>query len=184
MRAYKTAALLTIVFLFPVTPSTGQSLGDVARQQRQKQQAKDKDAHPAAKVITNEDLPAHSDSDSTAATKDKEKHGDASSSTGVGEYPTPGTPSDPNAAAQWKATIQAQKNVIDSLQAEIEKVNDSIRFVQANRYSNGVEYNEYQVKKQQEVERLKKQMEGEKKKLEDLQESARKAGFGSAVYEP
>jgi hypothetical protein len=179
MRRYETAFLVAVVLA--AIPSLGQSLGDVARQQKQKQQAKD--AHPAAKVITNEDLPSHSESDSSPANKDKEKS-DSSPNKADEHLPSPGSPSNPAAAEQWKAAIQAQKNAIQSLQSEIDKLNDSSHFVEANRYSNGVEYNQYQLRKKQEAERLQKQLEAEKKKLEDMQESARKAGFGSAVYDP
>ncbi|MBZ5719112.1 MAG: hypothetical protein LAO03_01920 [Acidobacteriia bacterium] len=184
MRAQKTAILLAITIGLIVLPGFGQSLGEVARQQRQKQQAKD--AHPAHKIITNEDLPAHPESEPSAASLQDEKRADAS--IGRGEKhanpPAPGSPSDPGAAEQWKATIQAQKNAVASMQGEIEKLRDSIHFVEANRYYNGVEYNQDQLRKQQEVERLQKQLDGEKKKLEEMQESARKAGFGSAVYDP
>ena len=45
--------------------SYGQSLGDVAREKRQKQEAKKTAAAP--KVITNEDLPEHPDSNDSAA---------------------------------------------------------------------------------------------------------------------
>jgi hypothetical protein len=43
------------VVFFVIAGSYGQSLGDVAREQRQKQA---KDAHTERKVLTNEDLPA------------------------------------------------------------------------------------------------------------------------------
>jgi len=47
-----------------------------------------------------------------------------------------------------------------------------------------VQYNQYQLKKQQETQRLQKQLDTEKKALGDAQESARKDGSGSAVYDP
>ena len=47
-----------------------------------------------------------------------------------------------------------------------------------------MQYNQYQLKKQQEAQRMQKLLETEKKALGDAQESARKAGFGSAVYDP
>jgi hypothetical protein len=47
-----------------------------------------------------------------------------------------------------------------------------------------VQYNQYQLKKKLEAQRLQKQLDTEKKALEDAQESARKGGFGSAVYDP
>ena len=77
-----------------------------------------------------------------------------------------------------------RKARIAALQSQVEKLNDSVHFVEANRYYNGVQYNQYQLKKQQEAQRLQKQLDTEKKALGDAQESARKAGFGSAVYDP
>ena len=40
------------------------------------------------------------------------------------------------------------------------------------------------MKKQQEVKNLQKQLEEEWKKLSDMQEAARNAGMGTAVYDP
>ena len=56
--------------------------------------------------------------------------------------------------------------------------------MEANAYRNGVEYNKRQAQKQQEVERLKSQYEEQKRDLEQMQENARKSGFGSAVWDP
>jgi len=47
-----------------------------------------------------------------------------------------------------------------------------------------VQYNERQIQKQDEVKRMQTQLDDQKKQLEDMQESARKAGLGSSVYEP
>ncbi len=83
-----------------------------------------------------------------------------------------------------RTKIGAQKRAVDSLQSQIKQLQDSVRFVEANRYTNGAQYNQEQSRKQQEVERLQKKLDDEKAKLEDMQESARKAGFGSAVHDP
>jgi predicted RNase H-like nuclease (RuvC/YqgF family) len=80
--------------------------------------------------------------------------------------------------------IVAQEDRIETLQAQIAKLTESIHFVSANAYVNGAEYNQYQVKKQQEVKNLQKQLEEEHKKFLELQEAARKEGMGAAVYEP
>jgi len=87
-------------------------------------------------------------------------------------------------AAQWKAQILAQKNAVASLQAQIDAVNKSIYFVEANAYYNGVQYNEYQVKKQKQVAQMQQQLEEQKQHLAEMQEAARQAGMGSAVYDP
>jgi len=166
-RAYKIAAVIGLV-LFVVAGSYGQSLGDVAREQRKKQP---NDAHATRKVLTNEDLPEHSEAISSASVHEDE-HDSASASNDV------------HSGEQWKAKIEAQKNSIASLQSQIDKLNSSIHFVEANRYYNGVQYNERQVEKQGQVQRMQDQLDQQKKQLEDMQESARKAGLGSSVYEP
>ena len=172
MQKFRIAVCVPIL-LFLCAIGDAQSLGDVARQQRQKQQAKD--AHPARKVVTNEEIPESPDASANSSP-------DSDSS---GESSTPAASNGGNKSAeQWKSGIQAQKARIAALQAQVDKLNDSVHFVEANRYYNGVQYNQYQLKKQQEAQRMKKQLDGEKKTLEHMQESARKAGFGSAIYDP
>lgn len=169
-QAHKIVAIAGVVFV-AIVGSYAQSLGDVAREQRQKQA---KDAHPTHKVLTNEDLP-----ESTEPV--------ASPSTGTDQHdPAPGSAAsnDTHAGKQWKAKIEAQKNSVASLQNQIDKLNSSIYFVEANHYYNGVQYNERQARKQEEVQRMQKQLDEQKKQLEEMQESARKAGLGSSVYDP
>jgi hypothetical protein len=166
MRNYK---IVFCLFLFTCA-SYGQSLGDVAREQRQKQQAKDPKA--AAKVVTNEEIPESPDVADSSDDTDRGPATPAASSAGK------------KTAEQWKSEIEARKTRIAVLQSHVEKLNDSVHFVEANRYYNGVQYNQYQLKKQQEAQRLQKQLDSEKKALGDAQESARKAGFGSAIYDP
>lgn len=149
--------------------SHGQSLGDVAREQRQKQQAK-KDK-PAAKVVTNEDLPEHPQ--------------DADDS----EKPEPGSEPQAHHAGsrspeQWKAQIAAQKQSIAALQRQMDRLNSSVHFVEANRYYYGVQHNERQEQKLEQVQRMQDQLEQQRKRLEDMQEAARKEGFGNSVYDP
>jgi hypothetical protein len=171
MRNYKIAFRLPVLLMLLNCGGYGQSLGDVAREQRQKQQAKDPKA--AAKVVTNDEIPESPDASSS---DDRD---------GTPESSTPAASSTgKKTAEQWKAEIELRKARIATLQSQVEKLNDSVHFVEANRYYNGVQYNQYQLKKQQEAQRLQKQLDTEKKALADAQEYARKAGFGSAVYDP
>lgn len=158
------------------------SLGDLARQQRQqKEQSKaapGKDAKASkTKVITNEEMPSHP--------------GATSAEAGAGEGRTSAAPLDQvsaseaqQSAQQWKSQIQAQKSQVDSLQRQIDELNDSIRFAPANCVANCVQWNARQREKQQQAERMQAQLEEEKKRLDDMEESARRRGFGSSVYEP
>jgi hypothetical protein len=171
MRNYKAICLLVLLFTL-ACGSYAQSLGDVARQQRQKQQAKDPSV--THKVVTNEEIPESPDASSNS-TDDTEVRTESS---------LPASTAGKKSAEQWKAEIQVRNATIAALQSQVEKLNDSDHFVEANRYSNGAQFNQYQLKKQQEAQRMQKQLEGEKKQLEKAQDSARKAGFGTAIYDP
>lgn len=179
------------------------SLGDVARQARAQKQkdnqaktlsAKDtladakaasnadaqsapsgaKDA-PQAKthVITDEELPAH-----IAAVKTAKHDADSTESSA---QPT----GDRDAQAeQWKSQIQAQKSAIAELQHEITALGDSIHYVGGNCVENCAQWNERQQQKQQQVDSMKAQLEEQQHHLEETQDTARKQGFGSSVYDP
>jgi hypothetical protein len=186
------------------------SLGDVARQSRLQKQQKDtqsKDAAAPAKdaqnpagqkqpdqsktaagavatskggsakpshVITNDEVPSHVGSTLTSAKSSQ--LADTSN-----EQPSSG---DASAADQWKSQIQSQKASIAQLQTDMASLNDSIQYAGANCVSNCVQWNEDQKRKQDRVETMKGELEAQQKRLEDLQESARKQGFGSSVYDP
>jgi hypothetical protein len=178
------AGLLVVLSVAAYTQSSDSSsdsptLGDLARKQRQKQQqAKDKgkDVKPK-KVLTDEDLPAHPEETTSRADSSPNHEPSADSSA------TPANAVMQN-GEQWKAAITQQKAAIADLKSHIDKLQDSIHFVEANAYRNGVEYNKIQAQKQQEVQRLQGQLTEQQKNLETMQESARKAGFGSAVWDP
>jgi hypothetical protein len=149
---------------------SGQSLGDVARQERQKQEAKK--AEGAPKVITNEDLPEHPNSDDNIASSQESRES------------APSQPMGSKPAEQWKAEIAAQRKAVDDLQSRIDRLNSSIHFAPGNCVRNCEQWNEHQIQKQDEVQRRQAELEQQKKKLEDMQEAARKEGYGNAVYEP
>lgn len=176
------------------------SLGDVARQSRQQKQQKDapakdgsakpvptKDApsaEPVAKdaaaakqprVLTNEDLPQGGLA--TDAQRDLKPY-DAPDAveTPVGNHDAQGE--------QWKSRIQAQKSAVASIQHEIDTITESIHYAGANCVANCVQWNERQKQKQDQVEGMKSQLSEQQKHLEEMQEAARKQGFGSSVYEP
>lgn len=66
----------------------------------------------------------------------------------------------------------------------MDELSESIRFAPANCVANCVGWNERQREKQQRVERMQAQLEEQKRRLDDMQESARKQGYGSSVYDP
>jgi len=142
-------------------------------------QGKDTAANPrpakTPHVITNDEIPEHAGPTHASAT------GPHPSNAG---YPEPAGANNDAQAEAWKAQIQQMKNSIASLQSEIEKVNDSIRYAGANCVSGCAQWNERQKQKQDEVEAMKSQLEQMQQSLEEMQEKARKQGYGSSVYDP
>lgn len=205
MRTRRVFALLAAsAFLcaFLASGQDSQSLADAARQSRlQKQQkdaqakvapaqnkdaqnkdapgtgatAKDAQSPKAPHVITNDEIPEHVGPTVTSA------HGSQTSYTSE-EQPNYGTRKVP--AEQWKSQIQAQKNAIANLQREIASLSESIHYAGGNCVANCVQWNERQKEKQERVETMKAELEQQQKRLEDMQEAARKQGFGSSVYDP
>ena len=166
--------VLVIAIALPFVPAArAQSLGDVAREKRQKQQSKDT---AKRKVITEDDLPKHSEKASEAPPKSESEP----------ESPEPPRleAGDAAYAEHMKAAIRAQKDVIAGLKDSIAKEEASIHFVEANHYVNGVQYNEAQKRKVEDVDRMKQQLAEQQSRLEEMQEAARKAGFGNSVYDP
>ncbi len=168
-----------------------QSLGDIARQVRaQKEQrdaqakdatsntstssAQDSNASPkASRVITNDDSPNTQDLRPV-----------------VSNSPDRGT-TEPDSAAkhekigeQWKAQILSQKQVIASMQNEITQLSSSVRYAGENCLANCGKWNRRQQQKQERVDSIKAQLEVQTHRLEEMQEAARKQGFGNAVYDP
>jgi mannitol-specific phosphotransferase system IIBC component len=162
------------------------SLGDLARQQRQKKaqsktaQAKD---NKESKVYTNADLPAGADPKSGNA---PDRPGDsAAQATDLGKSGMPTSAAEAGQGSeQMRSQILEQKNQIAELQKQIDDVNESIRFAPGNCVRNCEQWNERQQEKQQQVQQMQAQLDELKKQLEEMQESARKQGFGSSVYDP
>lgn len=161
-------------------------MGDVARQARQQKQSKDAQSKAAQskaapttkapKVITNEEIPESPEAANGASTSEDEGHAPTSAPSASGAAK--------QSAEQWKAQILAQKNIVSSLQSDIDKLNDSIHFAPGNCVAGCVQWNERQKQKQQEVDRMRSQLESQKKRLQGMQDSARQQGFGGTVYDP
>jgi copper chaperone CopZ len=174
VRSAPKIAALAGALLLMMASGHAQSLGDVAREQREKLAT---DGSAPAKVVTNEDISETDGPESTPSVRVR-RH----------KVPHPVEPvtrasNDTRAAAQWKAKIVAQERTIASLQNQIDRVNASIRFTGVSCY-NCAQHNEAQIEKLATVQRMEQQLDQQKQKLEDMQESARKAGLGNAVYEP
>jgi len=175
------AAVLAISTL-PMA-SHAQSLGEIARQQRESKNHK-ADSQSAAmpkKVYGDEDI-AKSKSEDAAAPAAPD-NSSSKSSTGSKDTKEKNPPT--MSADQWRAKIQKKKDLIAAMQERIDALEASVNYVQNNRnlYTNAPEYNEHQHQKELAAQQLKAELEQQKTELSDLQEQARQQGFGNSVYQ-
>ncbi len=179
---------LTILAWLLVTgaPSYGQSLGDVARENREKKAASPSAAAP--KVITNADLPKDPDADaSTNAGPADAQTAPSAEDAASSKKAAAQRAAEQRAAERWKRLILAQKAVIANLQTQVDDLKASIHFVDPNAtydYYAGLAYNRYEARQLERLKRTEQRLEEQKKKLEDMQEAARRAGMHTAVYDP
>lgn len=176
----------------PPPPVPTLSLGEIARQVKLKKQQREaqlkakeaaardaqaSDATPApaktAHLVTNDDAPERATVTPVSA---HPASATADSQADTGDHQAKGE--------NWKSQILAQKNAVAQLQQEMKSLGDSIHFAGGNCIANCAQWNERQQQKQQEVESMKAQLEEQQKALEEMQEAARKEGFGSTVYDP
>ncbi|HTS10197.1 MAG TPA: hypothetical protein VMP68_31835 [Candidatus Eisenbacteria bacterium] len=188
-----TFALIAVALLSTVClGQDSQSLGDVARQARAQKQAKnsasrassdskDQDASSpdgsrpkATRVITNDDSPNATDPTPVVPKQSSESIAPSAQAHGNRE----------EQGDNWKSQIQAQKEAIASLESQITELSNSIHYTGANCVANCEKWNENQQRKQEQVETMKAQLDEQKHHLEEMQEQARKQGFGSSIYDP
>ncbi len=177
------------IALLMTAASYGQSLGDVARENRDKKAAEDNSTSTPPKVITNKDLQKDADVDPDAA-DDSKPDADA---------PVPATTprsaqraahrsaqqrlAEQRAMDQWKRQILAQKNRMAALQVRIDQLNEAMR-ASGGSVQYEPPYNTSQVRQLRRISQLQDQLDDQKIKLAEMQEAARRAGMHTAVYDP
>ena len=179
--------ILEISALLFLTGGAGysQSLGDAARENREKKAAETSTTPP--KVITSADLPKNPNG-STGATEENNmpatpSSADAAASRKAAEQRA----DDQRAAHHWKKQILAQKNTMANQQARIDKLRASLHFFDRNYYYDyygRVEDNRRQAQRMERLKQMEQQLDQQKQKLEEMQEAARHAGMHTAVYDP
>jgi len=175
----------------------GQSLGDVARENRDKQNADGAPSTAKPKVITNADLPKNPDANpgtpeappSASATIDSKaadrRSGDqrVANRRSADRRAAEQRLAEQRAADQWKRQILAQKDKLAALQARIDQLNAAIRS-EYGTVEYDTPYNGYQARQLQRMAQIQQQLEEQKRKLVEMQEAARHAGMHTAVYDP
>jgi hypothetical protein len=159
----------------------GQSLGDVARENREKKAAT---TSTQAKVITNADLTQDPDGGESAG---EAQRAGSPESAGASRKAADQRAAEQRAAERWKQRILAQKYTIANLQARVDALKASIQFMDPNTtydYSSGLAYNRRQARQLERLKVMEAELGQQKQKLEDMQDAARHAGMHTAVYDP
>lgn len=155
----------------------GPSLGEVARELRQKQGPEDTSgAHP--KVITNQDL-----GEGPQGRPDLRQAPRAANfergSTEFDRRPGQQRMGDER-AEQWRSRILEQKGRVATLQARIDQINAAMH--------SGAQFerpgNRYQARQMEHVAQMQMQLDEQRRRLEEMQDTARRAGMHTAVYDP
>jgi hypothetical protein len=173
---------LAIVFLM-ASAAHGQSLGDVARENREKQNIEDASG-TQPKVITNASLPKdptpNQGSHETPLAATSNKAADLHS---ADRRSAEQRLAEQRAAEQWKRQILVQKIKMATMQARIDQLNASIHSPNGGTEYDGP-YTRNQARQLQHISQIQQQLDEQKRKLGQIQEAARHAGMHSAVYDP
>jgi hypothetical protein len=154
---------------------SGDSLGDVARANRAKEQSQQAAAFP--KVITNQDLTSDA---SDAPEKDSSAPKTKTSGLKKADHSADQRPSnraEQRINEQWKARIEDQENRIADLQARIDHVNASIRTAVGTAHYDTPASRTHAIEMER-LANLQQTLTQEKRKLEQMQDAARRAGAG------
>jgi hypothetical protein len=179
--------LTVLALLFCINVAAhAQSLGDIARENREKKDAEQPTAQP--RVITNATLPKDPDRDhEQAAAENKTPVAPSPSDLAASRRAAEQRAREQRAAQQWKRKILAQQATVANLRFRVDRLKASIQFVNPNTsydYYEGVAQNRYQARQLEHLAQLQQQLAQEKSKLENMQEAARKAGMHTATYDP
>lgn len=175
---------LALAFLI-TSAAYGQSLGDVARENREKKSAED-NSTASPKVITNKDLPKDADANQEPAEENSKTDAEASATTAeqrAAHRSAQQRLAEQRAANQWKRQILAQKNRVAALQARIDQFNAETSSTYGSvQYE--PPYGRSQNSQIQRVSQMQQKLDEQKARLADMQESARRAGMHTTVYDP
>jgi hypothetical protein len=180
-KQYGVVLLLTAAAM----AQSGPSLGDVARTNREKQQAQRADG-TRPQVITNADLPADPpgvpESDASEPMTMVSGVSRPLENRSAPRF-TEQDRAQQRAGEQWRERIESQEGRISELQARIDQMNAAIHSSGGATLSEGP-YNRYQARQMQRIAQMQETLDLQKRKLAMMQEAARHAGMHTNVYDP
>ncbi len=157
--------------------ASGQSLGEVARELRQKQNSEDPSG-VHAKVITNQDLGEGPEG------RPDLRQAPRAANLGRGSTEFDRRPGQPRMgderAEPWRSRILEQKGRVTTLQARIDQMSAAMH--------SGAQFegprNRYQARQMEHLAQMQMQLDEQRRRLEGMQDAARRAGMHTAVYDP
>lgn len=165
---------------------SGPSLGDIARANREKQQAQQASG-TLPKVITNSDLPADPpgvpESDPSEPMTMVSGVSRPFESRSYDQRFAQQDHAEQQAGAQWRERIENQESRVAELQARIAQMNAAIHSSGGATLSEGP-YNRYQARQMQRIAQMQEMLDLQRHKLAMMQDAARHAGMHTNVYDP
>ena len=178
MRAVLPFAAVMLISCAGATLCCAQSLGELARQQQQRKFSSSQSK--ARHVITDDDIRSSSSTSTTASTAPKS----------AAQQSRPSADEDAQSAAELQARIKAQKQHILDIQASMKdlqqqmepwKTSDCTHILYSDTQRNACDIPQ---RLTSDYEKAKAQLKAEQTKLEEIQEEARRLGYGSSFYDP
>lgn len=160
----------------------GQSLGDIARQLREKQAAEEASGN-APKMYTNHDIPP---ADQVGTPEPAEAQPEQSARA-MNRMPDDRSLehrfAEQRAAREWRRDLVMQENRVAGLRMRIDRLNAMIHSPYGTAQYEGP-YTRNQTRAQYVLEQMQRQLDEQQMRLEEMQDAARHAGMNSSVYDP
>jgi hypothetical protein len=169
---------ITTLLLLASVSAFGQSLGEVARENRGK---KAEAATAPQKVITDADLSKDTGPQEVGASS-KAQNGTPGKA-GVGKAAAT-SPLNPQAMGQWRRQILAQKRTVETLEKRLARFQASLSSVDASAISRGEILTRSQALEHDRIAQVQEQLDEQRAKFLEMQEEARRAGMHTQVYDP
>ena len=153
LRQYRVP--ITTLLLFASVTAYGQSLGEVARENREKKAESAATAPP--KVISDSDLPKNAQGPEEPGAPSKAQAA-SPGKTGAGRAAA-ASPLDPRAMEQWRKQILAQKRTVATLEKRLARFQASLSSVDANAIARGEIFSRSQALEQERLAQVQEQIQ-------------------------
>jgi hypothetical protein len=178
--------IFAIAVLLNLAAYAQQSLGDIARQYREKLAAEEA-AGTGPRMYTNQDIPPAQQVGTPEPNSETRQQPRDLAMNRAFDDPSVEQRStehlaEQRAAVEWRNRIQAQESRLADLQSRIDRLSTMIHSGSTAQYDGP--YTRSQARAQERLDQMQQLLDWQKRRLEQMQDAARHAGMHSAVYEP